>query len=1268
MHPSSPRGPGEGRRVHGGRARQRRRRRLWTVHRALLSLVAVCRLAGQSAIYRSSSPQHAFSRLVRASLRLAKGHPFIHLQPHTVRHTNSDDFDLPRWAKRLYSATNLGRTVAISRAWSQLLADSHSYAARCHNRRGNLQTVAPPTKLGSIEEQAKLSALQESMKGLSFCGYAVRGDPDPSLVSPLAYKKVSIPAAGHHPQPISRFLAWPWREIFSDEGYHRYLRDDTPVHTAQRAYDSFASERDRLAIYNALRDRNMLEYRPVGGADLGTNGMFGVTKPSGDLRVIGDLRPGNVPLISMAQLERLYVTMIEERGGDDAPELRRKALDLFNGTGLSSLPAGSVSKAECDLSDYFHFLLVPHTLSQHQRLAPVRAVSVGMDPCVHGEFVVPTLTTLVMGLRYATLLGQLVHERLLTPFLTRRVRFYLPEATPLSYRQAVGDLSATADDDGCVPLGSVPARVVAPLLHAVLIATSVAQSPHVQLLSNGLPSSLALVRVPVSLFHNLPAPPGSDPASCVLLRGWDIRDADLSVAMRGSPPCSSMAVDFLFMLYIDDHHDLIQGPCSAARSLGWLESLGNWNMLGSVVSCVRAGFCVRQQKLAWASVAPSKTLGIVIDLRGPHTIFYPCPIKLEGLVQVSWEIARRVGQPVRVGTVCRAVGLWVWGMLTRRLMLSVFRAVYHWMQGHSMSSRAVLPWAVAGEFILALSLAPSCYGIAAPFSPTVTAFDASGTGYGVSYRDAPPGVLAELSSRIERHGSWSAFETNEAGGVAPSRLVNRLDPSMARQTADWLLSGWDAGKGGWRIARAGAWEFPPKHITLGEISTSLIAGEHIGSQPRKHAGFRNIFIGDNQPSLGALSKGRSSNPAMCRVCRRWLALSVVAKLFPTWVYVRSRANPSDVGSRMYRWLQGRAVRVKQPKFSRPASEWIPDLTTHGDVENHPGPRSYWQGVRIKPSDIDFSGVLGLKLRSVTPATAAGYLTAILAFKRWIVATGHMSAPLDLAAARYVAWCHESGEVSKGQVSHLLCGVIKICPRFKKLGVLDEAWVAMQGWSRLAPTQSYLPVPQGVAFGCAMELRQRGQPGAAAAILTAFDGYLRSTDCCCLQCKDVAFRGDARLLNPATLAAVCLRYSKAQRDQWVTIRCVHAVAGLRLATAGKHPNDLVFGLRGDQLLALFKQAQVWLGYDVPPYRIHGLRGGGATHDRINDALSFLEIQLRGRWSGRKITLHYIHEAQAMLLQLDFPEAVKRKLAIVRAALQRGLNVLSWEGSLMFRLEQ
>jgi hypothetical protein len=370
---------------------------------------------------------------------------------------------------------------------------------------------------------------------------------------------------------------------------------------------------------------------------------------------------------------------------------------------------------------------------------------------------------------------------------------------------------------------------------------------------------------------------------------------------------------------------------------------------------------------------------------------------------------------------------------------------------------------------------------------------------------------------------------------------------------------------------------------------------------------------------------------------------------------------------MFHWSGGRTVRVAQPKFSRPKSEWIEDLTTHGDVENHPGPRSYWQGVKIRPEDVDFSGVLGLKLSSVKPDTAAGYLTAIMAYKRWIVATGQLRTPLDVATARYVAWAYEHGEVSKGQVSHLLCGMVKVCPRYKRLGVLDDAWGAMQGWTRLRPSKAYIPVLQHVAFGCAKELHQRGHDGAATAVLTGFDCYLRSMDICCLQCCDVAFRGDPRLVNRNCLAAICLRYTKAQRHQWVSVRCPLAVKGLRHLTAGRPPSDLVFGLRSDQLLSLFKEAQVWLGFPKPPHRVHGLRGGGATHDRIHRALAFLEIQLRGRWSGNKITLHYIQESQAMLLQLDFPDSVKQKILHIREELRSNVAIIDF-GQPVARLGQ
>jgi hypothetical protein len=1098
------------------------------------------------------------------------------------------------------------------------------------------------------------------MSGLSFCGYAASNIADPSLVVPIDARLASLPPASHRPQCISRFLGWPWSEIFSEDGVERLLLDDSPIHslTAVNMYDSFASEKDRSDLYLAMHARGMMEFGPAGAEILPVNGMFGVTKPSGAIRVIGELRRGNVPFISMEQLARVATRMIRERGGDDAPELRRKVLDLFNATALSSMPAGAVSKTECDMTDYFHYFLVPRAMAKRQRLAPIRASRVGVSQAEGGGMVVPSLTTLVMGMRFSSLIGQLIHERLLTPFLTRRVRFLLPGATAPSTLRAARALADSANVSGCVPLGSVPAQLLAPLLGVVAEAALIPPCPDVRVLPSGLPEVMAGFMVPAAIFLNELAPAGASPDSCFVRRGFDIREPDLSLALSEPPTDAVETADFLFMLYIDDHHDLIHGPVSESRPLSWLESVGNWSMLGSVISCVRTGLSVHQRKLVWASNVPSKTLGIVIDVRGPFTTFYPDAKKLEHLVQASWYLHRRAGRLVRVGDIVRATGSWVWGMLTRRLMLSIFQATYHWADKRSMSSWAPLPHAVAAEFLMALSMAPCCYGIAAPFAEKVMAFDASDSGYGVAYRRASRAVRHELSARIERHGSWTAFETSEAGEVGPMRRVNRLDPSMAQATAKWLLSGWGPGPMGWRIARAGAWRSPRKHITLGEIQASTIAGEHVASRPGQCRDVRTIFLGDNQASLGALSKGRSSNPAMNAVCRRWLALSVVAKIFPVWVYVRSKANPSDVASRMFLRSDGRTVRAPRPKLSRPASEWIEDLTTHGDVEHHPGPRSYWQGVRLKPEDIDFTGVLGLKLSSVKPDTAAGYITAIMAYKRWVVATGQTRTPLDVATARYVAWGYEYGEVSKGQITHLLCGIVKVCPRYKRLGVLDDAWGAMQGWTRLRPSKAYIPVLQHVVFGCAQELQQRGFTGAAVAILTGFDCYLRSMDMCCLQCCDVAFRGDPRLIDLNCLAAVCLRYTKAQRHQWVSVRCPLAVQGLRRLTAGRPGAASVFGLRSDQLLALFKKAQCWLGFLKPPHRTHSLRGGGATHDRIHRAISFLDIQLRGRWSGNKITLHYIQESQAMLLQLDFPEAVKLKILRLRQDLRSNVAIIDF----------
>ena len=147
----------------------------------------------------------------------------------------------------------------------------------------------------------------------------------------------------------------------------------------------------------------------------------------------------------------------------------------------------------------------------------------------------PTLTTLVMGFRFSTLIAQLVHERLLVPLLTRRVRFYRRDFTPSPVREATSKLASASADGVHVPLGRVPLFLLRPILEMVAAAAEVSGCPHVGLSQSGLPESMASMMVPLRIFANVPAPASADSRSCFLLRGWDLRESDLSLALAVAP-------------------------------------------------------------------------------------------------------------------------------------------------------------------------------------------------------------------------------------------------------------------------------------------------------------------------------------------------------------------------------------------------------------------------------------------------------------------------------------------------------------------------------------------------------------------------------------------------------------------------------------------------------------------------------------------------------------------------------------------------------------
>jgi integrase len=299
----------------------------------------------------------------------------------------------------------------------------------------------------------------------------------------------------------------------------------------------------------------------------------------------------------------------------------------------------------------------------------------------------------------------------------------------------------------------------------------------------------------------------------------------------------------------------------------------------------------------------------------------------------------------------------------------------------------------------------------------------------------------------------------------------------------------------------------------------------------------------------------------------------------------------------------------------------------------------------------------MAFRNIQERSRRDYLKAVFAFEEWYYELAPTPGDLPQALAEYVFWAYSTGEVSKAQVSNLLSSMAYVAP-FLERRHLALARKAMQGWSKLAPGNSWLPVPIAVMQAVSVCLVMSGHLEAAAAVLLAFDCYLRISEVCGLRVCDVAFPGDPRLFIPSK-GGIRLRQTKAGREQWVTVRCPLAMAMLRRLVEGRSPDSKqsLFGLTPTALRHLFYGAQSDLGFGAKHFfMFHGLRHGVASHDYLFRELVMDAIMERGRWSGKGVTRRYIQTSQALLLRVSLPKEVMAKVrlytltpAVLRAAL-------------------
>ena len=237
------------------------------------------------------------------------------------------------------------------------------------------------------------------------------------------------------------------------------------------------------------------------------------------------------------------------------------------------------------------------------------------------------------------------------------------------------------------------------------------------------------------------------------------------------------------------------------------------------------------------------------------------------------------------------VGVWIWGALLKRELLSIPHAVFKFMDQYE--GRVVPWWPSARREVRVMQwLVPAMRAdLGAPAARMVFSTDAEGDNF---YDHGGFGVVAKL---VEA----DLAEELILAGTRPGHTVARLDGRVSHlNRQDREIAGripvskvprrlLEAEASSWTALDAGRWE-RPDHITLGEGRAALRALTRVAACPGSH-GHLIANLEDNETLSAAMAKGRSAAPALNQLLRRRAGLCLatgIGYLLP-WVDTKHQA-------------------------------------------------------------------------------------------------------------------------------------------------------------------------------------------------------------------------------------------------------------------------------------------------------------------------------------------------------------------------------------------
>jgi hypothetical protein len=319
----------------------------------------------------------------------------------------------------------------------------------------------------------------------------------------------------------------------------------------------------------------------------------------------------------------------------------------------------------------------------------------------------------------------------------------------------------------------------------------------------------------------------------------------------------------LYVIYIDD---------VLFFSLDPLAGVGAMAKYDSAVSSV--GLPVKPSK----RVAPTSDCveGLGLEIDGRARRIGVSPSKLWKLCDATVSL---FGQRFVSGDQLRVLmGRWTWACLINRPSLSVFNAVYRFIE--VAGSRNFTLWPVVRrELELVMGLVPLLFvDVSAQFSERVVATDASGTAQGVVACRVPVDIVHSVAS--------------ECGGIIMPDPGSCDDHPTCPRSLVRFVQNCD-----WRVIVSSRWR-APEHINSLELRAVSTAVRWLLSTHNPLVfGSKLLILCDSQVVVGALRKGRSPSRVLLRRLRAVAALALVAKLRLTLLWIPTDINPADEPSR-----------------------------------------------------------------------------------------------------------------------------------------------------------------------------------------------------------------------------------------------------------------------------------------------------------------------------------------------------------------------------------